>query len=38
MGKFVATFIVAFITLAATWLAVFLFGSITGFSLGLWGI
>jgi len=38
MGKFVEIFIVTFLTLAATWLAAFLLGSITGFSLGLWGI
>jgi hypothetical protein len=38
MDKFVARFIVTFIALAATWLAFFVVGSITGFSLGLWGI
>jgi hypothetical protein len=38
MDEFVKIFIGAFITLAATWLAFFLFGSMTGFSLGFWGI
>jgi len=38
MDKFVKVFIGAFITLAATWLAFFIFGSITGFSLGFAGI
>lgn len=38
MGKFGARFIVTFIALAATWLAFFVVGSISGFSIGLWGI
>jgi len=38
MPQFVATFIFAFLTLAAFWLAHFIWGSITGLSIGLGAI